>query len=229
MIIRRGLVVLQVALSLVLVVGALLLGGTLRKLTTLDPGFVSSGVLMASLDLRHAGIPPERQTVLVSQIMERVRAIPGVRSAAQAFLTPVNGGTWNNNVVVDGTVAGLSNFNSVGHGFFRTLGTPVVAGRDFDDHDDKASARVAIVNEAFARKFLKGRNPVGQTFQIEDAPGVARTHFHIVGVVKDTKYRICANRLVRSHMSRSIRMRIPARFPRSSCRRTCRSRACRRP
>ena len=187
-IIRRGLVVLQVALSLVLVVGALLLGGTLRKLTTLDPGFVSSGVLMASLDLRHAGIPPERQTVLVSQIMERVRAIPGVRSAAQAFLTPINGGTWNNNVVVDGTVAGLSNFNSVGRGFFRTLGTPVVAGRDFDDHDDKASARVAIVNETFARKYLNGRSPVGQTFQIEEAPGVERTHFHIVGVVKDTKY-----------------------------------------
>ena len=187
-IIRRGLVVLQVALSLVLVVGALLLGGTLRKLTTLDPGFVSSGVLMASLDLRHAGIPPERQTVLVRQIIERVRAIPGVRSAAQAFLTPVNGGTWNNNIVVDGTVAGLSNFNSVGRGFFRTLGTPVVAGRDFDDHDDKASARVAIVNETFARQFLNGRSPVGQTFQIEEAPGVERTHFHIVGVVKDTKY-----------------------------------------
>ena len=99
--IRRGLVVLQVALSLVLVVGALLLVGTLRNLMTLDPGFVSSGVLVASLDLRHAGIPPERQTVLVGQMMERVRAIPGVRSAAQSFLTPVNGGTWNNNVVFE--------------------------------------------------------------------------------------------------------------------------------
>ena len=142
---------------------------------------------MANLDLRHAGVPPDRQTVLVGQIMERVRAIPGVRSAAQAFLTPINGGTWNNNVVVDGTVAGLSDFNSVGRGFFRTLGTPVVAGRDFDNHDDKASARVAIVNETFARKYLDGRSPVGQTFQIEEAPGVERTHFHIVGVVKDTK------------------------------------------
>jgi putative ABC transport system permease protein len=187
-IIRRGLVVLQVALSLVLVVGALLLGGTLRKLMTLDPGFVSSGVLMASLDLRHAGIPSERRTVLVNQIVERVRAVPGVRSATQAFLTPVSGGTWNNSVVVDGTVAGLSNFNSVGRAFFRTLGTPVVAGRDFDDHDDTASARVAIVSEAFARQFFKGRNPLGQSFQIEEAPGVPRQPFQIVGVVKDTKY-----------------------------------------
>jgi len=144
---------------------------------------------VASLDLRHAGVPADRRIALADQMVERVRTLPGVRSAAQSFLTPVNGGMWNNNVVFDGAVAGLSNFNSVGDGFFRTLGTPLIAGRDFDRHDAGSSTHVAIVNEAFARQFLKGRNPVGQVFQIEDAPGVPRTDHHIVGLVKDTKYR----------------------------------------
>ena len=75
---------------------------------------------MASLDLRHAGVPADRRIALADQMVERVRTLPGVRSAAQSFLTPVNGGMWNNNVVFDGAVAGLSNFNAVGDGFFRT-------------------------------------------------------------------------------------------------------------
>ena len=122
--------------------------------------------------------------------MERVRAIPGVRSAAQAFLTPVNGGTWNNNVVVDGTVAGLSNFNSVGRGFFRTLGTPVVAGRDFDDHDDTdlrtRGDRQRSVRAAVPQGPQPGRPVVSDR---RSARRAEADHFHIVGVVKDTKYR----------------------------------------
>ncbi|HEY7056713.1 MAG TPA: ABC transporter permease [Vicinamibacterales bacterium] len=186
--IRRVLVVVQVALSLVLVVGAVLLGRTLRNLVGLDPGFKTTGVLIANIDLRRGGVPPERRGVLVDQVLDRVRSIPGVRSATPAFITPVSGSVWNNNVVVDGAVAGLSNFNAVGTGFFRTLGTPLVAGRDFDAHDDVSSAPVAIVNETFARQFLKGRNPLGQSFQIEAPPGEPRPNLQIVGVVKDTKY-----------------------------------------
>jgi predicted permease len=188
LVVRRVLVVVQVALSLVLVVGAVLLGRTLWNLVVLDPGFKSAGVLIANLDLRRAGVPSDRRGVLVDQMMDRVRRIPGVRSATPAFLTPVSGATWNNNVVVDGAVAGLSNFNGVGTGFFRTLGTPLVAGRDFDARDTVSTAPVAIVNEAFARQFFKGRNPVGQSFQIEAPMGEPRPFIQIVGVVKNTKY-----------------------------------------
>jgi predicted permease len=185
--IRRVLVIVQVALSLMLVVGAVLLGRTLHKLVSLDPGFRQQGVLIASVDLRR--VPMERRGVVGTGMVERVRALAGMRSAAQGFMTPVSGFVWNSNVVVDGAVAGLSNFNSVSAGYFRTLGTPLVAGRDFDSHDVPSSEPVAIVTEAFARKFLPGRNAVGQTFQIEAPPGQPRPSYHIVGVVKDTKYR----------------------------------------
>jgi putative ABC transport system permease protein len=138
------------------------------------------------VDLRH--VPTDRRGVVLAQMVERVRAIPGVRSASQASFTPVSGSTWNNTIVVDGKAQGVSNFNSVGPGFFKTLGTPMVAGRDFDAHDVPSSAVVAIVNEAFARTFFPGRGALGQHFQIDLPPGVPRPSYQIVGLVKDTKY-----------------------------------------
>jgi predicted permease len=187
--VRRALVVLQVALSLVLVVGALLFVRSLRNLTGLDPGFRQEGVITASLDLRKADIPQEARAVTNARIVERVRAIPGVVAVAQAFTTPVGGSTWNNRIVIGGAIQkAMVNFNSVGPDYFKTLAIQLAAGRDFDGRDTPESPKVAIVTEAFARTYLGGRDPIGQSFQIDEGVGRPRPFYEIVGVATDTKY-----------------------------------------
>jgi len=187
---RRALVITQVALSLVLVVGALLFVRSLRNLTLLDPGFAQDGVVIASLDLRRTGIVSEQLPAAFEQVTARLAALPGVQAAGQAFIVPVSGSGWNNNILVDGKKQKEHpNFNAVSADYFRTLETPVLLGRAFDDRIDHARAKkVAIVNESFVKLFFADRNPIGQGFQIEEAPGAPRPLYEIVGVVKDTKY-----------------------------------------
>ena len=187
---RRALVIAQVALSLVLVVGALLFVRSLRNLTMLDPGFAQDGVVIASLDLRRTGIVSEQLPSAFEQITARLAGLPGVQAAAQAAIVPVSGSGWNNNILVDGKKQKEHpNFNAVSADYFQTLETPVLLGRPFDDRIDHAQAKkVAIVNESFVKKFFADRNPIGQGFQIEEAPGAPRPLYEIVGVVKDTKY-----------------------------------------
>jgi putative ABC transport system permease protein len=186
---RRALVVLQVALSLVLVVGALLFVRSLRNLMTVDAGFRQDGLLVVNLDLRKAGIPVERRTALYDDITNRLDTLPGVTAAAQAFIVPVSGNGWNNNIVVDGVRQPDNvNFNSVSAGYFETMGTPMLNGRTFNPQDTAASEKVVVVTEGFARKYFPKRNPVGQTFQVEEGQGQPRPYLHIIGVVKDTKY-----------------------------------------
>jgi len=187
--VRRALVVLQVALSLVLVVGALLFARSLRNLTGLDPGFRQDGVLTASLDMRKANIRQDARAAVNAQLVERVRAIPGVVAVAQAFTTPVSGSFWNNRILIGGALQKSAvNFNGVGPGYFKTLGIQLASGRDFDARDTLESPKVAIVTEAFARTYLGGRDPIGQSFQIEEGVGRPRPFYEIVGVAKDTKY-----------------------------------------
>ncbi|HEV8253911.1 MAG TPA: ABC transporter permease [Vicinamibacteria bacterium] len=187
---RRSLVVVQVALSLVLVVGAVLFTRTLHNLMTLDPGFGQDGLLVTNLDLRRAEVPPERLLAFYREIEDRVARAPGVASSASLYIVPVSGSAWNNRIVIGGAVQKkYPNFNRVGTGFFRTMGTPLLAGRDFDERDTLQSPPVAIVNESFARTFLPGRDPLGAVFQIEEPPGAPRPFYQVVGVVKDTKYR----------------------------------------
>jgi putative ABC transport system permease protein len=187
--VRRILVVMQVALSLVLVVAALLFVGSLRNLTHLDPGFRQDGVLVADVDYRKAGVAPDALAALNRTVLERFRAIPGVDAAAQVFTTPVSGNFWNQIVLVGGVEQpGNVNFNGVGPGYFKALSTPLVAGRDFDERDTPAAPKVAIVSEAFVRKYLHGANPVGQSFQIAAPAGEPRPSYTIVGIARDTKY-----------------------------------------
>ena len=189
---RRGLVVAQVALSLVLVVGALLFVRSLRNLMILDAGFRQDGVLVVNLDLRGANIPVDARRALYRDLTAKLRAVPGVDDAAEAFIVPVSGSGWNNTIVIDGKTfsdrAYVVNFNAVGPGYFRTMGMPLLTGRDFTDADTVNSPRVAVVTEQFARKFFGGVNPVGRTFQIEEGVGVERPAYQIVGLTKDTKY-----------------------------------------
>src|SRR5256714_6110439 len=166
---RRALVISQVALSLVLLVGALLFVRTLRNLLTLDPGFQQEGLLVANLDLTHLNIPAERRLPFKRELLDRIRAIPGIDSAADANIVPISGNGWNEDIRIEGPAQqkGLPNFSRVTPGYFKTMQTPFLAGRDFDDHDTATSPHVAIVNETFVTKILNGANPVGVRFHEE--------------------------------------------------------------
>ena len=188
---RRALVVAQVALSLVLVAGALLFTRSLGKLTTVDTGFRQEGVLTAKVNFRQLNLPTGRYQAFKDDLLERIRAVPGAESVALTHIIPLNdwgGGTaW-----MDGENAQQgqnTSLSRVGPNYFKTLEIPIMAGRDFDARDRIDGPNVAIVNEAFARKFLNGANPVGHRFWIQASPGSPDTPYEIVGLVRDTKYR----------------------------------------
>jgi putative ABC transport system permease protein len=186
---RRGLVVVQVALSLVLVVGALLFVRSLRNLMILDAGFRQDGILVVNLDLRGAGIPEAGRRQAFDDLAARLRALPGVDGVGEAYIVPVSGSGWNNRIVLDGKPNPQNvNFNAVSPGYFKTMATPILAGRDFNDADTASSGRVVIVTEEFSKKFFGGQNPVGRRFQIEEGVGVERPVFEIVGLAKNAKY-----------------------------------------
>jgi len=186
---RRALVVAQVALSLVLLVGALLFVRSLRNLMTLDAGFRQDGILVVSMDLRHAGVPDDRRVALFADVNAKIGAVPGVTSAAQAMIVPVSGSGWNEYIVIDGKkYSDHVNFNAVSDGYFRTMGTPLLAGRDFDGREWPGAEKAAIVTELFAHKFFAGQDPIGKVFQVDEPPDRPKTIARIVGVVRDTKY-----------------------------------------
>ena len=186
---RRGLVVAQVSLSLVLITGALLLGRTYQNLMSANPGFRQDGILVASLDLRRTGVDPAGRPAMTRRIEDALKAIPGVDGVAEAFLVPVSGGGWNNHVLVDGQrKPGNTNLNQVSDGYFSVLRTQVLGGRVFDaGRDTPDSEPVAIVNQAFATKFFDGQNPIGRTFQTEGR-GTEHPTYRVIGIVANTKY-----------------------------------------
>ncbi len=189
---RGALVVSQVALSLMLLFGALLFTESLRNLLTDDPGFQAKGVLIAGLDFARLQIPMEKRRVFQRELLDRIRAIPGVDAAADTNIVPLSGSGWGNTVWIDGhdsTQRQDSNFSSISPQYFKTLGIPLLAGRDFNDSETIQSPRAAIVNQAFARQLGLGDNPIGMRFRREATPNSPEEVNQIVGLVKDTKYR----------------------------------------
>ena len=132
---RRMLVVSQVALSLVLLVGALLFGRSLRNLLTTETGINSEGVLVANIDTKFLEVEPERRRAVFEQLKERVRTLPGVASVASIWLSPFGGPGWNGDVEAEGKGAASGKkfvwMNLIGPGYFKTMGTLLLAGRDF--------------------------------------------------------------------------------------------------
>jgi len=190
--IGKALVVGQIALSLVLVIGAGLLLGTFRNLVTLDPGFRRDGVLIVSVNLRNAGYGSDRYGAVHSDLLARFRALPGVQAAAASVITPISGSSWNDFIRVDGftpksTDDALAYFNQVTDGFFAAMGTPMLAGRDFDARDRLGAVPVVIVNEALAKKFFHGTSPLGKYYRLVEHDNLG-VPIQIVGVVKDAKY-----------------------------------------
>jgi predicted permease len=187
---RRVLVVSQVAMSLVLLVVALLFVRSLRNLMILDGGFRQEGLLVTNLDYSKLNLPKGRRQPYKKALLDRIRAIPGVDAAADTNIVPISGSGWNEDVLVGADRhKGLANFMRVTPGYFQTMETPLLGGRDFDDSDTPTSPRVAIVNQTFVRKMLNGANPVGVTFQIEEYVGNARPIYQIIGLAKDSKYQ----------------------------------------
>jgi putative ABC transport system permease protein len=188
---RGALVVSQVALSLVLIFSALLFTESLRNLLTDDPGFRAKDVLIAGLDFTRLQIPLDRRGSYHRELLDRIRAIPGVDAAAETNIVPLSGNGWGNAVWIDGhngTQRKDSNFSSVSPQYFKTLRIPMLAGRDFSESDTAQSPRVAIVNQAFARLLGLGENPIGMRFRREATPTTPEEVNEIVGVVRDTKY-----------------------------------------
>jgi predicted permease len=179
-----ALVTSQVALSLMLLVGAGLFVRTLRNLQQIDPGFRREGVLLVNLDASRAGYRDTRLTATYQALLDRFAGHPGVVSASLSNNTPLSGGIHTDWVSINGQPpdGSTAHFNSVSPRFFDTLGTPRVLGRDFAEHDEPGAASVAIVNEAFVRRYLPDRRPLGQ--QVSQERPSAKP-MEIVGVVKD--------------------------------------------
>jgi predicted permease len=188
---RRALVVVQVALSIVLVVGAVLLGRSLINLVTLDPGFRQEGLVAVDIDLRRStiGDDVDARIATYAAVAERARRLPGVVRAAEAYIVPLSGSGWNEFVHVAGEKKdGVVHLNRVGPDYFATLETPLLAGRTFGPEDRRGTPEVAIVNELFAAKHFGEPRPIGRTFQLDPTPGTLRPEYQVIGVVANSKY-----------------------------------------
>src|SRR6267378_1423125 len=184
---QRLLVVSQLAVSVVLLVGALLFVRSFWNLVKLDPGFRERGILIAVLDFRRLTFSPERNTEFIRGLLNETRTVPQVESAATSTHIPLNGGSWNLGVHINGLEGG-SKFTWVSPKYFQTMSIPLLAGREFSDLDTRMSPRVAIVNETFVHKYSAGQNPLGNAIRTTAEPGYPPSEYEIVGVIKDTKY-----------------------------------------
>jgi predicted permease len=187
---RRTLVVVQIALSVALLFGSLLFARTLRNVLGVDPGFRVDGLFVAQLNFRDLNEPQTQRGVVQRLTLERIRAIPGIQAAGTVAVVPFSGTSGANDVWPEADPAHQFNsrINIVGPDFFDTLGVPFLAGRDFDARDTPASPTVAIVNEAFAANLGGARAAVGRRFTRERTPGQPEETYEIAGVVRNSTY-----------------------------------------
>jgi len=190
----KVLVVSQVALSLVLMVGACLFLRTLVNLSKVDVGFNKQNVLRLNIDSDITGYKDDdpRRNVMFRQIEERVSALPGVQAASFSAFT-FHEGSWNSSIRVSGIPPDNNtnvNHNIIGNGYFKTMQIPILAGRSFNGQDTKSSQPVAVISEHMARAlFPPGSSPIGHTYFIGDDNGVdTPTQVQVVGVAGDVKF-----------------------------------------
>jgi putative ABC transport system permease protein len=186
------LVISQVALALLLVVGAGLMLSTFWRLISLDAGFDRGHVLLVGVNLRRGDYPRERWSAVYQEMLGQLRSIPGVRSASISSITPVCHCRWAGEVMVEGYTPkshddALASFNNVSDRYFETLGASITGGRDFNIHDTYTSPKVAIISKSMAQKYFPSTNPLGQHFRIRDGNTIG-VPVEIVGIAKDAKY-----------------------------------------
>jgi predicted permease len=190
---QKSLIVLQAALSLVLLAGAGLLTESLRNLERQPFGFATEGRLIVKIDPGLAGYTVDRLEGLFRSLKENLRQIPGVQSVSFSLYSPMSDMNWSSGVSILGRPPSTDphEFDSaswlrVSADYFETLGTPLVRGRLINEQDTPSSRHVAVINEAFARKFLPNADPLGKHFGLGDASHAA--DYEIVGIVGDAKY-----------------------------------------
>jgi putative ABC transport system permease protein len=188
------LVTLQVALTMMLLVGATLFVRSLSAVLSQNAGFDRDNLLVVATDPSVAGYKGDRVDRYYAELRERIAAIPGVASTSLSVVPPISNedGNWTQSIAVDGSPMGPESgryvyFNAVSPGYFSTLGIRVRQGRDFSDGDTAAGTRVVIVSEALAQTFFPGVDPVGRLISIGRA--AARKDLQIVGVVANSKYQ----------------------------------------
>jgi predicted permease len=189
---RKGLVSLQVSLSLLLLIGAGLFVRSLRNLQNVSAGFEVTNLLSFQLDPTLNGYDAERAKLLYRNLNEKLAAMPGAESAALVVVTLLAYGEWDSTVTVEGYTPKPGEdmnpyVNYVSPGFFETLKIPIYSGRGFNERDSVGARKVAVVNESFARHYFGERGAVGRRLGMGGNPGT-KTDIEIVGVVRDTRY-----------------------------------------
>ncbi len=190
--IRKTLVIGQVALSLLLLIGAGLFIRSLQNLRDLDPGFRLENLLAFTVDPHLNGYPDKRTMHFYRQLREGKDALPGVQSASLAVVPILADNEWDSSVTVEGYQRKQGedigpHMNYIAPDYFKTLGIPVVLGRDFNERDEPKASKVAVVNQKFVKRFFGSGNPIGRRLGMGMNPGT-KTDITIVGVVGDTKY-----------------------------------------
>ena len=188
------LVVLQVALSVILVVAAGLFVRTFSSLAHVNLGFEHEQILIANVNAQRLQLDPPQRPDLFERMRQAALAVPGVSTAAVSAVSPVSGSTWNNSIEIPGAAPApererMTNINVLTPGWFKTMETRMLAGRDFTERDVAAAPRVAIVNEAFARKYFAGQNPIGRRVILRSGPSREPIEREVVGYVEDAVYR----------------------------------------
>src|SRR5258708_4593803 len=187
--VRSGLVLLQVSLSFILVVGAVLLLQSLRRIRTADPGYSTDNVLATGVNLVAAGYDPQRAKTFQDALVDRVQALGGVESAALARVRPFSYLPYfSAAIAIDGYNPAPdeqpeAEYNQVSPGYFATMGIPIMSGREFTRADNEMAPLVAIVNEKMVAQYWRGENPIGKRLQVK---GQA---MRVVGVAKLAKYQ----------------------------------------
>jgi putative ABC transport system permease protein len=189
---RKSLVMVQVAVSLLLLVCAGLFGRTLMNLSSIDLGLKVDHLLTFSLSPKLNKYTDQGAAQFYERLTERLAGVPGTRLVSAATMPAIANSTASQNITVEGYVpsaddAADSNIDAVGPDYFRTMGMALIAGREFTAADNLAAPKVAVVNEAFVRHFLANQNPMGRHFA-QGSGDKTKPDIEIVGVVKDAKY-----------------------------------------
>jgi predicted permease len=186
----RFLVAAQIAITVLLLTMAALFARTLQQVARVDVGFTRGSVLLARLDPVAAGYTLERLPAFYRRLVEHVTSAPGIVSASMSLRNPLSGSRRTSSLGVEGYARGRGEENEVQEEFvtddyFKTLGLALVEGRTFGPEDTATSRKVSVINETMARRFFKGRSPIGQRWSFDDDVSQG---FEIVGVVRDARY-----------------------------------------
>jgi len=184
---QRAMVITQIAVSMVLLVGALLFVRSYRNLMSVDPGMRESGVTVGYFGFQMAKIKPENLAAYKRQLVEDVRALPGIENATGTTNVPLSGSSWSHHVQVD-ALDGSSKFTYVSPSYFATLGIPLLTGRNFTDRDTNDAPLVLIVNQTFIRRYIRTSSPLGQHVHVRPEPQYPERTYEIIGTIPDTKY-----------------------------------------